>query len=144
MKKIELPSEELAEELQKHLLEKRLAGATYEKGAKNIEFPGGMSLLQWSTLKGIVEKWAKGRSLEVEESLRILPKEAEVAEGTVSPGELRAREAQVKKKLENLTSDEAEERYNYLQSKPISELTDAEVEERIALVQRKPKNIKDD
>lgn len=141
MKKIELPSEELAEELQKYLQEKRFAGATYEKGAKTIEFPGNMSLLQWSSLKGMVEKWARGRSLEVEESLRILPPVADMAEAPVEKvdlKELEAREAEVKKKLVSLTPDEAEERYNYLESKPISELTDAEFEERLALAQRKP------
>ena len=42
----------------------------------------------------------------------------------------------VKEKLDSLTPQMAEERYNYLSGKPISELTDAEYEERLALAER--------
>src|ERR1022692_3537589 len=71
LRKIELPSEELAEELQKHLQDGRFAGATYDKGEKTIQFPDNMNPSQWSGLKGTVEKWAKGKRLEVVESLKL-------------------------------------------------------------------------
>jgi hypothetical protein len=45
-------------------------------------------------------------------------------------------EQDVKKKLDGLTPQMAEERYNYLSSRPISELTDAEYEERLALAEK--------
>lgn len=49
---------------------------------------------------------------------------------------------EVKKKVQGLSPEMAEERYNYLLSRPISELTDAEYAERLALIDRlteKPK-----
>lgn len=49
---------------------------------------------------------------------------------------------EVKKKVEALSPQMAEERYNYLLSKSLSELTDAEYEERLALAEKlsdKPK-----
>jgi len=45
-------------------------------------------------------------------------------------------EEEVKKKLDGLTPQMAEERYDYLSTKPISELTDAEYEERLALAEK--------
>jgi ketosteroid isomerase-like protein len=45
-------------------------------------------------------------------------------------------EEEVKKKLEGITPQMAEERYNYLSRKPISELTDDEYEERLALAKK--------
>jgi fructose-bisphosphate aldolase class 1 len=126
--KIELSSEELAEELQKHLEEKRFAGASYDKARRTIEFPD-MSPAQWASLRGTVEKWARGRKLEIEESLKIQsPPEAPQAK-TRS----KEQEAELRKRLEAMTLEEAEARYNYLQGKPFSELTDEEYEERLAL-----------
>ncbi len=130
--KIELPSDELAEELQKHLIAKRIAGASYDKARKTIEFPEEMSLVQWSSVRGTVEKWAKGRNLEVEESLKIQ------SAGPEPPQEKppsKEQQAELKKKLEGMTPREAEARYDYLQGKPFSELTDEEYEERLALAQ---------
>ena len=132
MREIELPSEELAEELQKHLQDTRFAGATYDKGRKTIQFPDNMNVLQWSSLKGTIEKWAKGKRMEVVESLRLQPLGPEIAPETADPKEVKE---DVKKRLEGLTPQMAEERLNYLQSKPFSELTDAEYEERLALAQ---------
>jgi ketosteroid isomerase-like protein len=45
-------------------------------------------------------------------------------------------EEEAKKKLEGITPQMAEERYEYLSSKPISELTDDEYEERLALAKK--------
>jgi hypothetical protein len=45
-------------------------------------------------------------------------------------------EEEAKKKLDGLTPQMAEERYNYLSGRPISELTDAEYEERLALAEK--------
>ncbi|MDA4113751.1 MAG: hypothetical protein OK474_06870 [Thaumarchaeota archaeon] len=136
MRKIELPSEELAEELQSHLQDKRFTGSTYDKGRRTIQFPDNMNTLQWSSLRGTVEKWAKGRHLEVVESLKLQSTRSEETQVRADPKEL---EAEVKKKLERLTPETAEERYKYLQSRPISELTEAEFNERLALAQRSDK-----
>jgi len=155
LRKIELQSVELAEELQKHLLERRFAGAAYEKGAKSIEFPENMSLWQWTSLKSTVEKWAKGRRMEVIESLNVesipvepaeqveLPQSTQAIEAEHQDVDHREIETEAKKKLERLTPDTTEERYDYLQSKPLTELTDAEIEERLALAQRKKEKDKD-
>jgi hypothetical protein len=94
-----------------------------------------MGSSQWSILRSTVEKWAKGRRLEVVESLKLQPLKPEATQAEVNPKEV---QEEVKKRLEGLTPQKAEERYNYLQSRPISELTDAEIEERLALAQRKP------
>jgi ketosteroid isomerase-like protein len=66
-----------------------------------------------------------------------------VAEGEVSTSDATREEVdwkgledEAKKKLDSLTPQMAEERYNYLSGKPISELTDAEYEERLALAER--------
>jgi hypothetical protein len=135
LREIELPSEELAEELQRHLQDRRFTGATYDKAHKTIHFPDNMGSSQWSILRSTVEKWAKGRRLEVVESLKLQPLKPEATQAEVNPKEV---QEEVKKRLEGLTPQKAEERYNYLQSRPISELTDAEIEERLALAQRKP------
>jgi len=134
LRKIELPSEELAEELQRHLQDRKFTGASYDKARRTIQFPDDMNPSQWSSLKDTVEKWARGRRIEVIESLRLQPARPEARQGSVKPKEL---EADVKKKLEKLTPQKAEERYNYLQGKSVSELTDAEFEERLALAQRR-------
>lgn len=129
--KIELPSDELAEELQKRLQERKIAGATYDKARKTIEFPEEMSLVQWSSVRGTVEKWVKARNLEVEDSMKI-------RFGPEAPADKprsREQEAELKKRLAGLTPQKAEERYNFLQSKPFSELTDEEYEERLVLAQ---------
>jgi hypothetical protein len=136
LRKIELPSEELAEELQSHLQDKRFTGSTYDKARRTIQFPDNMNPSQWSSLRGTVEKWAKGRHLEVVESLKLQSPRPEAAQARADPKEL---EAEVKKKLERLTPETAEERYKYLQSRPISELTEAEFNERLALAQRSDK-----
>lgn len=47
---------------------------------------------------------------------------------------------EIKKKVESLSHETAEERYNYLQGRPITDLTDAEYEERLALVDRLAKD----
>jgi len=130
LRKIELPSEELAEELQKHLQDRKFTGATYDKGRRTIQYPDSMNPSQWSSLKGTVEKWAKGRRLEVVESLKLQSPRPEAPQVRVSS---KNQEAEVKKKLESLTPQEAQERFNYLQSKPFSELTDTEYDERLAL-----------
>jgi hypothetical protein len=132
LRKIELPSEELAEELQRHLQDRRFVGATFDDARKVIQFPERMNPSQWSSLRDTVEKWAKGRQMEVVESLELQPRPEATREGAKS-NEL---EAEAKKKLESLTPHEAEERYNYLLGKSVSELTDAEFEERLALAQR--------
>ena len=130
--KIELPSDELAEELQKRLLEKKIVGASYDKERKTIEFPEEMSLVQWSSVRGTVEKWVKGRNLEVEDLLKIQSTAPEAP-----PEKPRSREeaAELKRRLDAMTLKEAEARYNYLQGKAFSELTDEEYEERLALAQ---------
>lgn len=137
--KIELPSEELAEELQKHLLEKKIVGASYDKARKTIEFQEEMSLVQWSSVRGTVEKWVKGRNLEVEDSLKIQTTTPEAA-----PEHPRSREAaaEMKERLDSMTPKEAGARYNYLQGKAFSELTDEEYEERLALAETLSKKTK--
>jgi hypothetical protein len=136
MRKIELPSDQLGEELEKHLQDKRFSGGTYDKGRKAIQFPDNMDPSQWSSLRGTVEKWAKGKDLDVVESLKLQHPRHETAQPKVDPKEL---EAEVKKRLDKLTPQTAEERYRYLQSRPISELTEAEFEERLALAARSDK-----
>lgn len=88
---------------------------------------------RWSSLKDTVGKWAKGRQLEVIESLRLQSPKTEATQQKASPKE---QQVDLKKKLENLTPQKAEQRYNYLQSRPISELTDAEYDERLELAQK--------
>jgi hypothetical protein len=132
LRKIELPSEELAEELQKHLQGRRFTGASYDSARMTIEIPDEMNPSQWSNLRGTVEKWAKARNLEIEESLKIQSPRPEAPQRRANT---REQEAELKKRLEGLTPQEAEARYNYLQTKPFSELTDAEYEERLALAQ---------
>jgi len=130
-KSIELPSEELAEELQKYLKDRRFDSATYDKARKTIRFPDGMNPAEWSSARSTIEKWARGRNMEVSESMKLQPKQ-EPAQASMDSKE---REAELKKKLDALAPEKAEERYNYLRSKSISELTDAEYEERLALAQ---------
>jgi hypothetical protein len=132
MMKIELPSDELAEELQKRLLEKRIAGASYDKERKTIEFPEEMSLVQWSSVRGTVEKWIKGRNLEVEDTLRILSAAPEAAQ---EKPRSREEAEELKRRLGAMTLKDAEARYNYLQGKAFSDLTDEEYEERLALAE---------
>jgi hypothetical protein len=133
LRKIELPSEELAQELQRHLLERKLSDYTYDKGRRTVQFPDGVNASQWSNIRATVEKWAKGKDLDVVESLKIQSSKAEVKQDKVDSKE---QKADIKKKVEKLSPEKAEERYRYLQSRPISELTDAEIEERLVLAQR--------
>src|SRR5580658_8509370 len=103
-----MPSEELAVELQKHLRENKFTVTSYDKGRRAIQFPDDMDLSQWSGLKDTVEKWAKGRQLDVVESLRLQPQKPEAAP---QKQEDRAKlEAEVNKKLEDLSPDKAEAR----------------------------------
>jgi hypothetical protein len=136
MRKIELPSDQLGEELEKHLQDKRFGGGTYDKSRRTIQFPDSMDSSQWSSLRGTVEKWAKGKDLDVVESLKLQHPRHEAAQPKVDQKEM---EAEVKKRLDKLTPQSAEERYKYLQSRPISELTEAEFEERLALAARPDK-----
>lgn len=140
MKEIEVPSEELADELQRHLKDTRFAGGTYDKERRTIQFSDNMNVLQWSSLRGTVEKWAKGKKLEVVELLRLepLPTEAAPMASVVQ----KSVNEDVKKRLEGLTPETARERLSLLQSKPFSELTDAEYEERLALTQDLEKALK--
>ncbi|HEV2390488.1 MAG TPA: hypothetical protein VGS04_07180 [Nitrososphaerales archaeon] len=128
-----MPSDELAEDLQKRLLEKRIAGASYDKERKTIEFPEEMSLVQWSSVRGTVEKWVKGKDLEVEDTLRIRSTTSTTPEATQEKPRSKEEAAELKKKLDAMSLTEAEARYNYLQGKAFSELTDEEYEERLAL-----------
>jgi len=138
LRKIELPSEALAKELQRHLQEKRFAvhGRAYDA----LQFPDDMKPSEWAGVRGTVEKWASGRQLRVVESLRLQTVKGEAKQEKVNPKVL---EAEVNRRLETLTPSKAEERYNYLQSRPISELTDAEYDERLALAQRISDKVKD-
>ncbi len=132
MSKIELPSDELAEELQRHLQDKKFKGANYDKARRTLHFPDNMDPSEWSSLKSTVEKWTKEKHLDVVESLKVKAPRSEAAHEKAAPKE----EGEMKKRLESLTPEEMEKRYNYLRSKSISELTDAEYDERLALVQR--------
>ena len=154
MRRIELPSEDLAEELRGHLEGKRYRDLTYDKGRRAIYFPDDMDPSQWSGVTATVEKWARGKNLEVVASIRLqyhkgegAPSRAEQKveqkgehkaeqRGEQSSVDPRVLAADAKKKVDGLTSEKAEERYLYLSSKPLSELTDAEYQERIALAQR--------
>jgi type II secretory pathway component PulL len=130
--KIELSSEELAEDLQKHLEGKRFTGGSYDKARKTIEFSDDLRPAQWASLRGTVENWARTRNLEIEESLKI---QAPVPEDPQAKEVAKEQQAEVKKRLAGLTLEEAEARFNFLQSKPFSELTDSEYEERLALAE---------
>jgi hypothetical protein len=130
--KIELSSEELAEELQKHLQDMRFMGGSYDQARRTIEFSDDLSPAQWASLRGTVEKWARGKNLGIEESLKI---QAPVPEEPQAKERAREQQAEVKKRLAGLTLQEAEARFNFLQSKPFSELTDAEYQERLALAE---------
>jgi hypothetical protein len=130
--KIELSSEELAEELQKYLQEKRVTGGSYDQARRTIEFSDDLSPAQWASLRGTVEKWARGKKLEIEESIKI---QAPIPEEPQAKERAREQQAEIKKRLAALTLQEAEARFNFLQGKPFSELTDAEYEERLALAE---------
>jgi len=54
-------------------------------------------------------------------------------EGRRDDADTRRSEEELKKKLDEFSPKEAEERYDFLNGKSISELTDAEYEERLAL-----------
>jgi len=139
LRRIELPTEALAEQLQGHLQEMRFTGATYDKARNVIQFPDNMSSSQWSNIKVVVEEWAKGRHLEMVESLRLQTPKPVLTQEKPKPS---VPEAGEKQKLERLTPQQAHERYNYLQSKPFSELTDAEYDERLALAESLSKKSK--
>ncbi len=130
MRKIELPSEGLAKELQRHLQERKFA--VQNRSSETIQFPDDMKPSEWSTLKSAIEKWASGRQLKVVESLRIESSQTTKEKSKAQEDE---RLAEVKK-LDSFTPQMAEQRYKYLQRKPIGELTVAEYDERLALAQR--------
>ena len=130
MRKIELPSEALAKELQSHLQERKFA--IHDRASATIQFPDDMKPSEWSRLKGAVEKWASGKQLKVVESLRLQSLQSTRVESREKEAE---RSAEMKKKIDSLTPQMAEQRYNYLQSRPIGELTDVEYDERLALAQ---------
>jgi hypothetical protein len=130
--KIELSSEELAEDLQKHLEGKRFTGGSYDKALRTIEFSDDLRPAQWASLRGTVENWARAKNLEIEESLKI---KAPVPEDPQAKERAKEQQAEVKKKVASLSLEEAEARFNFLQSKPFSELSDAEYEERLALAE---------
>lgn len=139
MRTIEAPSEELAKALHSHLLEKKIRGSVYSGTGEIIEFPENMSLAQWLGIVGVVEKWARGRELETVQSLRVQkPPEPEelVDDRPASAEDTSKLEAEAKKKVDDLSSDKAEERYIYLSNKPLTELTDQEFQERLLLAQR--------
>lgn len=138
-----MPSEELAVELQKHLKAESILFTSYDRGRRAIQFPDDMDPEVWANIKRTIEEWAQGRQLDVVESLRLQPKK--VVETPEARAEHVKLEEEVNKRLEGLSPDKAEARYNYLSNKPITELTDAEVEERLRLAQRtfaKPKEQK--
>lgn len=90
---------------------------------------------EWSSLRGTVEKWASGRQLDISESMK-LESPKPVKEDNKGSEALTEKQAELKKKLAKLSPQMAEERYNYLQNKPIGELTDEEYDERLELAQR--------
>jgi hypothetical protein len=137
LRKIELPSEALAKELQIYLQARRFA--IQGRASASIQFPEDMKPSEWSTIKAVVEKWAGGRQLKVVESLKLESTQSAKLE---SDEEEADRLSEVKKKLDSLTPEMAEQRYNYLQSRPIGELTDAEYDERLELAQRDWKKIR--
>lgn len=137
MRKIELPSEALAEELRDHLQDKRFTVANYDKAHRTLQFPDNMNSSQWSSLRSTVEKWTGGADLEVVESLKLQYSRQDARQEKSSQGpSLKELKAEATKKTENLTPDKAEERYRYLQSIPISELSEAEIVERLQLAGR--------
>jgi hypothetical protein len=139
-KRIEVSSEEVARELQRHLQDRRLPAATYDKGRRLLQFSDEMNSSQWSNLRSTVEKWAKGKDLDVAETIRLQPRQQphspQRAEKSAGGAGDRVDQAEIRKRVQNLSPQKAEERYNYLSSKPISELTDVEYEERLALAER--------
>lgn len=151
MKRIELPSNELAQDLQKHLQQKRFPSGAFDKGRREVQFPDETKESEWLNVKAEAEKWAKAKSLVVTEVLklqfhrteqvqtRVEPKTEPKTEPKIEPEELKA---ELKRRLDSYTPEKAEERYRYLSSKPITDLSDAEYNERIALAQRPSKKAK--
>jgi hypothetical protein len=133
LKKIELPSEALAKELQRHLLERKFA--IKDRATTTLRFPDEMKSSEWSSVKAAVEKWASGKHLESVESIKLQPLQPAKREKEDKEKEV-DKQGELRKKIDGLTPQMAEERYNYLQSKPIGELTDEEYDERLELAQR--------
>ena len=84
------------------------------------------------------------RDVERPTSVRF-PGDGDVSDGQVTgaasepkeeAGDTARAQEELTKKLESMSPEEAEERYNYLNAKSISELTDEEYEERLALAQK--------
>lgn len=74
---------------------------------------------------------------EFERLVQIVGEEAGSApEVTQKEVDQKESDEELKKKLDSLSPQAAEERYQYLSSRPIAELTDAEYGERLALAQR--------
>ena len=137
MRRIELPSNELVLELQRHLQQKRFPVGAFDKGRRELQFPDSMNQSEWSNIKAEAEKWAKGKNLEVSETIRLQGHKSEQAQEREEPEvDPKEQAAELKKRLDGLTPEKAEQRYNYLASKPLSELSDVEYQERIALAAR--------
>ena len=134
-----MPSEELAHELQKHLQDRRFPSATYDKGRRALQYPENLTASEWSNIRAETEKWAKGRNMELSETLRLQLHQVPQAQPKAEP---KFSDEELKKKVNALSPEEAEKRYLYLSGKPLSELSDAEYQERLELAQRtleKPK-----
>ena len=61
MRQIRVATDELAEELQRYLQEKKFIGATYDKEMNIVQFPKEMDQSQLSSLRGTIEKWAESK-----------------------------------------------------------------------------------
>jgi hypothetical protein len=134
LRHIELPSEALAKELQRYLQERRLEAG--ERNSASIRFSSEMKEPQWIRIKGTVEKWARGRQMNINETMKLLETESPSAESDQEIKKRSQSEKELKARIDALTPEMARERYNYLQSKPIGELTDDEYDERLELAQR--------
>lgn len=124
LKRIELPSHELAEELLRHLEASGPEGVSYTLAGSAVEVPDDTASQQWSGLREAVAAWSRGKRLEMSESIKLKGKPL-IPQFTPSKD--------VAKKLDGMTPEQAEARFSYLQEKPFSELSDAEYEERLAL-----------
>ena len=124
MKRIDLPSKELADELREHLESSGPGGVALSLAGASLEVPDVTPAPLWSAVRDAVEEWSKGKRLEMSESIRLKAKPL-VPQFTPSK--------EVTTKLHGMSPAEAEARFSYLQSKPFSELSDAEYEERLAL-----------
>lgn len=138
----------MAQELQKHLQQRHFPGGNFDKGRREVQYPDGMRESEWSNIKAEVERWAKEKGLESSDVLKLQPRKAEQTQSKAEPKKEPAMDpeeikAEVKKRLDSYTPEKAEERYNYLLSKPLMELNDVDYQERIALAARPSVKTKD-